>query len=77
MIPQCAGSDERLVTQLDLQNVTMMVQDWGGPIGFAVATRQPERFAAFVIGNTWAWPKSDPGTQVFSRVLGRGRGRRC
>jgi haloalkane dehalogenase len=23
-----------------------------------------------VIGNTWAWPKSDPGTQVFSRTLG-------
>jgi haloalkane dehalogenase len=48
----------------------MMVQDWGGPIGFAVATRHPERFARFVIGNTWAWPKADPGTQVFSRVLG-------
>jgi haloalkane dehalogenase len=61
---------EQLVTQLDLNGVTMMVQDWGGPIGFAVATRQPDRFAAFVIGNTWAWPKSDPGTQLFSRLLG-------
>jgi haloalkane dehalogenase len=48
----------------------MMVQDWGGPIGFAAATRHPERFAAFVIGNTWAWPKADPGTQLFSRLLG-------
>jgi haloalkane dehalogenase len=61
---------ERFIVQLDLKGVTMMVQDWGGPIGFAVATRHPERFSAFVIGNTWAWPKSDPGTQVFSRVLG-------
>jgi haloalkane dehalogenase len=60
----------RLVEQLDLSGVTMMVQDWGGPIGFAAATRQPDRFAAFVIGNTWAWPKSDPGTQLFSRLLG-------
>jgi haloalkane dehalogenase len=60
----------RLVQQLDLTNATMMVQDWGGPIGFAVATRHPERFARFVVGNTWAWPKSDPGTQVFSRLLG-------
>ena len=60
----------QLVTQLDLTGVTMMVQDWGGPIGFAVATRQPDRFAAFVIGNTWAWPKSDRGTQLFSRLLG-------
>jgi haloalkane dehalogenase len=61
---------EQLVQQLDLGDVTMMVQDWGGPIGFAVATRHPDRFSAFVIGNTWAWPKADPGTQVFSRLLG-------
>jgi haloalkane dehalogenase len=61
---------ERLVLELDLTDVTMMVQDWGGPIGFAVATRHPDRFDAFVIGNTWAWPKSDPGTQLFSRMLG-------
>jgi haloalkane dehalogenase len=65
-----------LVGQLDISDVTMMVQDWGGPIGFAVATRQPERFSAFVIGNTWAWPKTDPGTQLFSRLLGGPIGRR-
>jgi haloalkane dehalogenase len=65
-----AGVVEQLVVQLDLRGVTMMVQDWGGPIGFSVATRHPDRFAAFVIGNTWGWPKSDPGTQVFARLLG-------
>ena len=65
-----AGVVDQLVVQLDLQGATMMVQDWGGPIGFAVATRHPDRFAGFVIGNTWAWPKSDPGTQVFSRLMG-------
>jgi haloalkane dehalogenase len=67
---------EGLVRQLDLTGVTLMVQDWGGPIGFAVATRQPERFDSFVIGNTWAWPKADPGTQLFSRLLGGPVGRR-
>jgi haloalkane dehalogenase len=61
---------ERLLLELDLQGVAMMVQDWGGPIGFRIATRHPDRFAAFAIGNTWAWPKADPGTQVFSRLLG-------
>jgi haloalkane dehalogenase len=61
---------EQLILQLDLSDVTMMVQDWGGPIGFACAISQPERFARFVVGNTWAWPKSDPGTQVFSRLMG-------
>jgi haloalkane dehalogenase len=61
---------ERLILGLDLSGVTMMVPDWAGPIGFAAATRHPERFEAFVIGNTWAWPKSDLGTQLFSRILG-------
>ena len=65
-----AGIVEKLINQLDLQDLTMMVQDWGGPIGFAAATRNPERFAAFVIANTWAWPKADVGTQLFSRLLG-------
>ena len=48
----------------------MMVQDWGGPWVRGGGYRHPERFAAFVIGNTWAWPKADPGTQLFSRLLG-------
>jgi haloalkane dehalogenase len=67
---------ERFVTRLDLTGVTMMVQDWGGPIGFAAATRHPGRFERFVIGNTWAWPKADLGTQAFSRLLGGPIGRR-
>jgi haloalkane dehalogenase len=66
---------QRFVLALDLRGLTMMVQDWGGPIGFAVAGRHPERFDAFVIGNTWAWPKSDFGTQLFSRLLGSPIGR--
>jgi haloalkane dehalogenase len=61
---------EKLISFLDLQNITMMVHDWGGPIGFAVATGQPERFTAFVIGNTFAWPRSDFLTQIFSRTFG-------
>jgi haloalkane dehalogenase len=71
-----AGVLEQLVVTLDLRDVTMMVQDWGGPIGFSVATRHPERFSGFVIGNTWAWPKSDLATQAFSRLLGGPIGKR-
>lgn len=65
----------RMVDELDLTDVTMMVQDWGGPIGFAVATRAPQRFSRFVVGNTWAWPKTDFGTRAFSRTLGGPVGR--
>ena len=32
-----AGSIGRFVEELDLRDVTLLVQDWGGPIGFAVA----------------------------------------
>ncbi len=67
---------EALILQLDLRDVTMMVQDWGGPIGFAVAGRHPDRFARFVIGNTWAWPKNDVGTRMFSGFLGGPIGKR-
>jgi len=47
---------ERFVLDLDLDDVTLMGQDWGGPIGLTVATRHPERFGGFIFGNTWAWP---------------------
>jgi haloalkane dehalogenase len=47
-----------------------MVQDWGGPIGFWVATRHPGWFRAFVIGNTWAWPmRGERSTKWFSKAL--------
>jgi haloalkane dehalogenase len=69
--PEHARAIERFVEELDLREVTLMCQDWGGPIGFAVAGRQPQRFAAFVIGNTWAWPMTDNrGARIFSGVLG-------
>jgi len=68
---------EAVVAELDLRATTLLVQDWGGPIGLAVATRHPERFDALVIGNTWAWPIGrDPMFQAFSRVMGGPVGRR-
>ncbi len=65
---------ERFVDQLELRDVTLMVQDWGGPIGFWVAARHPDWFRAFVIGNTWAWPVTgDRRTERFSKVMGSRR----
>lgn len=40
------------LTQLDLQNVTLFCQDWGGLIGLRLVARFPERFAAVVAANT-------------------------
>jgi len=68
---------EDVVLALDLSDIRLMVQDWGGPIGFAVAGRHPDRFARFVIGNTWAWPMNrNPGAAAFSRFMGGAVGRR-
>jgi len=42
-----------LLEQLDLRDVTMVVQDWGGPIGLRVATTElPERVARIVAMDT-------------------------
>jgi haloalkane dehalogenase len=45
-------SIRRLVEELDLARLTVVVQDWGGPIGLRLAVEQPERVARLVILNT-------------------------
>lgn len=45
-------SMRRLVEELDLRDLTVVVQDWGGPIGLRLAVEQPERVARLVIMNT-------------------------
>ena len=47
------GAMAQLVAELDLRDVTLFCQDWGGPIGLAQAAQFPERFARLVIMNTW------------------------
>jgi haloalkane dehalogenase len=42
-----------LIEALDLRDVTLFVQDWGGPIGLAQAVTMPGRFSRLVIMNTW------------------------
>jgi haloalkane dehalogenase len=46
------GSIERLAHELDLRDATVVVQDWGGPVGLRLAVEQPERVARLVILNT-------------------------
>ena len=42
-----------VVTGLGLTDVTLVCQDWGGPIGIAQAVTMPERFSRIVIMNIW------------------------
>ncbi len=43
---------ERFVAALDLRRITVVVQDWGGPLGLHYAVRHPDRMARLVILNT-------------------------
>ncbi len=49
---QHTTSIARLAEELDLRDATVVVQDWGGPIGFRFAVENPERVARLVVLNT-------------------------
>jgi haloalkane dehalogenase len=46
------ASIERLADDLDLRGTTVVVQDWGGPIGLRLAVERSDRVARLVILNT-------------------------
>lgn len=54
-----------VLRQLDLRNITLVCQDWGGLIGLRLWAEMPERFARVVIANT-ALPTGDhPMSEAF------------
>ena len=46
------GHTAGLLEDLDLRDVTLVIHDWGGPIGAAVALQQRDRIARLVILDT-------------------------
>lgn len=54
-LAQHVANLERLVLALDLRDITLVVHDWGGAIGFGMAVRHPERIKRMVIFNTAAF----------------------
>ncbi len=47
-----SASIERFVEALDLHHITVVVQDWGGPIGLRLAVERPDLVSRLVILNT-------------------------
>jgi pimeloyl-ACP methyl ester carboxylesterase len=41
-----------LIETLDLRDITLVMQDWGGPIGIGYTVRHPERIHSLVLMNT-------------------------
>jgi haloalkane dehalogenase len=50
-----ARNVETLIDRLGLKDITLVVQDWGGPIGLSYALRHPDNVKRLVIMNTWLW----------------------
>jgi haloalkane dehalogenase len=70
-VPANAEVLASFIDALDLDDVTLLVHDVGGPIGFLVALARPQRVRALVVSNTFAWPLADhPGVRRALRVVG-------
>lgn len=67
---------EKLLLRLDLKDICLVVNDWGGPIGFDFLVKHPERVTGVVILNTWMWPlRNYPLFRLFSRLMSGKTGR--
>jgi haloalkane dehalogenase len=62
------GLMDTLVRKLDLDNLIIVGQDWGGPIGCGVAVRERERVRGVVLANTAITPPRTYRTTLFHRL---------
>jgi haloalkane dehalogenase len=53
----------RLLDLLDLLDLTIVVQDWGGPIGCRLAVERPDRISRLVILNTGLYSGRPPSDE--------------
>ena len=67
---------EALIESLGLEDITLVVHDFGGPIGLSYAIRHPEKVKQLVIMNSWMWSLKDQAKFKWSsRFLGGPIGR--
>ncbi|MCB9234017.1 MAG: alpha/beta fold hydrolase [Bacteroidia bacterium] len=67
---------EMLVKHLGLKNITLVVHDFGGPIGLGFALANPDLIGRLVIFNTWMWETAhDPRAVKIDRTLRSGLGK--
>ena len=55
------------IEQLDLRDITLFAQDWGGLIGLRIAAEQPDRFARIVAANAMLPTGDQPPGEAFLR----------
>lgn len=67
--PEHAGVVSALLRHLRLEDLIVMGQDWGGPIGLAAALEAPGRVTGLVLGNTWAWRAEGWRARAFALTM--------
>lgn len=65
-----------LVNELKLDKVTLVVHDFGGPIGLGWALREPQKVKQVIMFNTWLWstqsiPEAQKADKMINSWLGR------
>lgn len=60
---------ELLIEQLAVRDITLVVHDFGGPIGLSYATRHPDHVRALVLFNTWLWSLEGTQAEKISRFM--------
>jgi haloalkane dehalogenase len=64
------------VEWLNPEPFTLVVHDYGGPIGLPICLRHPERVKRIVLINTWMWSfVDDPKIEKNARIAGSSVGR--
>ena len=65
-----AGDFSAFLDHLNLNDITLYMTDWGGPIGLDFIRTHPDRVKRIVIANTWCWSVSrDPHFVMFSFMM--------
>lgn len=71
-----AANLARLLDQLALPSFSMVVHDWGGPIGMSYALENARRLDRLVVYNSWFWSLRGNRTfEIFSGLIGGPLGR--
>lgn len=68
--PQHAKRLTAFIQFLQLQNITLVLHDFGGPIGFRYALDYPQTVERIVVLNSWLWNcEDDPAFKKLKRIL--------
>jgi pimeloyl-ACP methyl ester carboxylesterase len=66
-----AKNFSNLMDYLDLKDVTLVVNDWGGPIGLSYAVANSSRIKQIILINTWFWSiGGDSYRKFFNQLAG-------